>query len=162
VIATVAAIGEIFIFFFAGQYAGLVGKVTAFALLTIVALAALMIGGFGGFLFGIPRRLQEAAPSVQPPASGTPLSKGAERSLYAGNTNLEQISDWLTKIIVGIGLVEATKILDFVVGLGESVATSLGQPRAQIAFPVAAIVLLCDLRLHDRIPLGAALPRQST
>jgi hypothetical protein len=30
--------------------------------------------------------------------------------LYAGNTNLEQISDWLTKILVGVGLTQLGNI----------------------------------------------------
>jgi hypothetical protein len=63
-------------------------------------------GGFlVGFLFGIPRVLQ-----------GNDVSSSSKekspRQGYAQrvNTNLEQISDWLTKIIVGLGLVQLRKI----------------------------------------------------
>src|SRR5947209_4883443 len=42
--------------------------------------ACLVVGTMFGFLFGIPRSLQ---------------AEGATRALYAANTHLEQISDWL-------------------------------------------------------------------
>jgi len=68
----------------------------------ILAFACLLSGGFLGFLFGIPR-------SQQNPPSGN--SKINERSRdYSENTNLEQISDWLTKIIVGVTLIQFTEI----------------------------------------------------
>lgn len=64
-----------------------------------IAVSSLMVGGFFGFLFGIPRRLQESR-SVANPDNGK----------YTDNTNLEEISDWLTKIIVGISLTQLPKI----------------------------------------------------
>ncbi|HVR46065.1 MAG TPA: tetratricopeptide repeat protein [Candidatus Binatia bacterium] len=51
-----------------------------------------------GFLFGIPKVASAAADGAQ------------QHPLLTPNTNLEQISDWLTKIIVGLGLVELYKI----------------------------------------------------
>jgi tetratricopeptide (TPR) repeat protein len=50
-----------------------------------------------GFLFGIPKVAADGDGAQQHP-------------LLTPNTNLEQISDWLTKIIVGLGLVELHKI----------------------------------------------------
>lgn len=64
-----------------------------------VALAAALVGALGGFLFGIPKTM------TAPPAPGA----GAPTE-YEGNTNLEQISDWLTKILVGAGLVELKSV----------------------------------------------------
>ena len=58
-----------------------------------IALAALMVGGLLGFLFSIPR-------------SGAQNQNTA----YPDNSNLVDISDWLTKILVGAGLVTLTKI----------------------------------------------------
>jgi hypothetical protein len=60
-----------------------------------VAAAATAVGAFLGFLFGIPRTLQ-----------GNTAPGPDEIADYRPNTNLEQISDWLTKILVGVGLVE--------------------------------------------------------
>src|SRR5258708_2722865 len=63
----------------------------------LVAGAALAAGILIGFLFGIPRTLQR---------EGTNGAAGANSTAeaYGVNTTLEQISDWLTKIIVGVGL----------------------------------------------------------
>lgn len=71
-------------------------------------LACLGSGSVVGFLFGIPR----AAP--QDKTRFTSSSTGATDNIYPEehspyrmrpNTNLEEVSDWLTKIIVGLGLV---------------------------------------------------------
>lgn len=74
-------------------------QVAAFGLL--LALASVMVGVLVGFLFGIPRALQNAG------------TGGAEAGWgrYSTNTNLEQISDWLTKILVGVGLVELARAI---------------------------------------------------
>ena len=67
-----------------------------------------------GFLFGFPKSRAELS---RLPTS-TPTSFGE-------NTNLEEVSDWLTKIIVGLGLVQFDKIRTFVEELGESVSHSI-------------------------------------
>jgi hypothetical protein len=63
-----------------------------------VALASLFCGGIMGFLFGIPKKMQ------------TSTSSTAVTNRFTDNTNLEEISDWLTKIIVGITLVQLPKL----------------------------------------------------
>src|SRR6266498_647278 len=73
-----------------------------------IAGAALMIGGFLGFLFGIPR-------------TGTVIESDVH-----GNTNLEQISDWLTKILVGVGLTQISEIPTFLEKLSASLEANLG------------------------------------
>src|SRR5262245_229949 len=72
--------------------------------------AATGVGCLLGFLFGIPRTLQRGSDA------GSHQSKaglGGEDSVglpahrfFISNTSLEDISDWLTKIIIGIGLVQ--------------------------------------------------------
>lgn len=62
----------------------------------LIGGAAYVAGGFGGFLFGLPRFL----------SNPDNLMKGN----YSRNDNLIQISDWLTKIIVGLGLTNLYKI----------------------------------------------------
>jgi len=66
----------------------------------VTALAAAVCGGFLGFLFGIPRSLQKKS------VDNTSVSSVS----YANNTNLEEISDWLTKIIVGVSLTQLPAI----------------------------------------------------
>jgi hypothetical protein len=68
------------------------------AVSALVAGAAWFAGGFLGFLFGIPRSL----------AQQTSETTSGSDPRYSPNTNLEQISDWLTKILVGVGLVQFT------------------------------------------------------
>lgn len=71
--------------------------------------AALAAGASLGFLFGIPRSLATATNVREgEPASGN----GDIGSGFSHNTNLEQISDWLTKIVVGVSLVEARALFE--------------------------------------------------
>ena len=70
-----------------------------------LAGAATLLGSVIGFLFGVPRK------NPQPPVAGEKDHPNTTRTSYQPNTNLEQISDWLTKIIVGVGLVEINKII---------------------------------------------------
>lgn len=95
------------------------------------ALACVATGTLVGFLFGIPRVVQNNAPS-QNPGSTAPdkavtssEAKGVESS-YQVNTNLEQVSDWLTKIIVGLGLVELRRIDDYLVRAATFIGPGIG------------------------------------
>lgn len=88
---------------------------------SILSTCASMMGGaLLGFLFGIPRAVQDTTPSATSDQHG-----GA---VYRANTNLEQISDWLTKIIVGVGLIEIGQIPNRFMSLAGYVATAFGPP----------------------------------
>lgn len=50
---------------------------------------AAAVGALGGFLFGVPKLV----PGGEDRADG--------KVVYVPNSNLEQVSDWLTKIIIG-------------------------------------------------------------
>lgn len=95
---------------------------------TVIAGAALLCGAVLGFLFGIPRTLQ-----------GTP-SAVATQPIYQGNTNLEQISDWLTKIIIGVGLVQLKELPKYLHRLNTYLATALGSALGSDAFAGALVV----------------------
>lgn len=92
-----------------------------FATAVGIAAAAFLIGGVVGLLFGIPRTVQGSAPST-------------EDREYEGNTNLEQVSDWLTKIIVGVGLVQIGRILPALTKLGENLKAPLGGQPSSATF----------------------------
>jgi len=86
---------------------------SAFGTAVLIGGSSWFAGGFVGFLFGIPRTVQGSA--------------SPERvTRYLGNTNLEQVSDWLTKIIVGVGLVQIGHIVPALDKLAESMKTPLG------------------------------------
>ena len=97
--------------------------------------ALLMVGGCAwsagalvGFLFGIPRTLSS-------PPDGLPTNGmgGPAPVRYRVNTNLEQVSDWLTKILIGAGLAELYRMPGalraaadyFSVAIGGSTAAAL-------------------------------------
>jgi hypothetical protein len=63
-----------------------------------IAAASAMVGALGGMIFGLPRST--------PRASDANGSGGAAQSVISPNTNMIEISDWLTKIIVGLGLTQ--------------------------------------------------------
>jgi hypothetical protein len=76
----------------------------------MLAGASLLAGGLLGFLFGIPRTLQRETLG-EPREREKVIADQDEKGItYQVNTNLEQISDWLTKIIVGVGLTQLNKI----------------------------------------------------
>lgn len=97
-----------------------------------IGSSSFFVGGIVGFLFGIPRTVQGSVPS-------TTVTQ------YQGNTNLEQISDWLTKIIVGIGLVQIGHIIPALSELGESIKAPLGGQASSPAFGLGMIITYASL-----------------
>ena len=99
----------------------------AYATALLIASASFLAGGLVGFLFGIPRAVQvSTAPS------------GATQ--YQANTNLEQVSDWLTKIIVGVGLVQIGRIIPGLTRLANSMKAPLGGQASSAAFGLALTI----------------------
>ncbi len=79
------------------------------------ALSSFGVSGVVGFLFGFPRTVQREV--VRPPATepggkaeaGSPAPAGVPTDIelqQLPNTHLEEVSDWLTKIIIGVTLVQ--------------------------------------------------------
>ncbi len=83
------------------------------------ALASLAAGSLLGIIFGIPK---EAAETPAPPTAT--LTARPPAALRA-NTNMEEISDWLTKLLVGAGLVELKALPEAVTSASRYVAASL-------------------------------------
>lgn len=95
------------------------------------ALACLTAGAVIGFLFGIPRVLQsDAGPDTQRKAEEAKGDSQSDRTtIYQVNTNLEQVSDWLTKIIVGLGLIELRNVPEHLNRASNFIAPGLGGPQ---------------------------------
>jgi hypothetical protein len=120
-------------------------------------LGALLSGGFIGFLFSLPKVAEN---EKEPPKNSLQV-----------NTSLNQIADWLTKIIVGVSLVNAQTAYDYFVRaaktLGAGVAGSPSQMNPQPAaeaFAAGLIVTffflgLLGTYLLTRIWISAALAR---
>lgn len=94
----------------------------------IVACASAVAGAMLGFLFGIPRgaRAESQATAGSQPVPETRSGVDQPRTAVGvrSNTNLEDISDWLTKILVGVGLTQLPAIAD----AGRNLAVALRQP----------------------------------
>jgi hypothetical protein len=103
---------------------------TIFALSTLIGACAFALGALLGFLFGIPQYFAVAADARADSAHAT----------YQPNTNLTQVSDWLTKIIIGVGLVQFGQLTDTIGRLGDSLEPSLGGDEAGKAFGIALVV----------------------
>ncbi len=91
------------------------------------ALACFVVGALFGFLFGIPRVLQrDPQPDGVHPrleAAGSLPSRPAYQLMV--NTNLDDVSDWFTKIVVGVGLVELRKVPGLLFRLASMIAGEL-------------------------------------
>ena len=94
-----------------------------------VAGAAALVGGTVGFLFGIPFSNKQRGT-----VAGGVLD-------YESNTNLEQVSDWLTKIIVGVGLVQVGRALPALSRLGKALNAPLGGLPSSSAFGLGLVIL---------------------
>jgi hypothetical protein len=89
----------------------------------IIALTSTIVGAFIGFIFGIPR---------------TPAARDSEN--IAANTNLEEISDWITKIIVGVSLVQLNQISGGIVAMGNTLAHGMGNHPSSFVFSVSTMI----------------------
>jgi hypothetical protein len=98
------------------------GSTTAY----LWGLMCLAVGGLVGFLFGVPR-----------------VSLGEKTTVtHRPNSNIEVLSDWLTKIIVGVGLLQFHKLGTFLDKTSRALGTALSTTdgaRAS-AFALAIIV----------------------
>lgn len=111
------------------------GKATIFMWMFACLLGSCVIG----FLFGIPKILQR--PMV-PDANGSTTQPNYQQQV---NSNLTEISDWLTKIIVGLGLVNLTNIPPYIYSAAKILANGLSDPKGtsedlSLAFAYAIII----------------------
>ena len=138
-----------------------------FAVALAVAGAATITGALLGFVFGIPRSLQgtdagaTATPKPGVASAAATQSSGREPG-YRPNTSLEQISDWLTKILVGVGLTQLTQIPSALESYSDHVGKSLGAVQGADIFVGATSLyfVVCGFLgayLWTRLKLGQAL-----
>lgn len=92
----------------------------------LLGATALSVGAFFGFLFGIPRA------AAEDPGNST----------YRPSTNLEQVSDWLTKILIGVGLVQLAAISSGLTAIGTLVSGTVSPPPAGVAIVSQLVVVV--------------------
>jgi hypothetical protein len=116
-----------------------------FSISILMAGVALAMGILVGFIFGVPKAASQPVimsaptnPTQPPPQTGGDQPNSPK---FTANTNLEQISDWLTKIIVGVGLVQLTTIPGKLRALADYFATAFGTQAGQ-AVPASVIMAI--------------------
>ena len=98
----------------------------------LMAAASYMSGFFLGFLFGIPKRISDTS----------------TQTAYNLNTNLVDISDWLTKIIIGLGLVEIKTIPGYLQSVGAYIQKATNGEESVKIFSVCCIVYFAIFGLY--------------
>lgn len=117
---------------------------------TLWAFACFAAGTLLGFLFGIPKVANGFVESPVPKAPDEittvmqPIPALANNNRYRSdpNTNLIEISDWLTKIIVGLGLINLTKIPGHVHALASILAIDLSGTASSTPYLSYSIALI--------------------
>lgn len=79
-----------------------VGITGAFGVCALIFLSAAAVGGLLGFIFAVPRVISRDG--------GVAAGANEKAAVLSTNTNLERISDWLTTMLVGVGLSQLTNL----------------------------------------------------
>lgn len=124
--------------------------------------AAVMVGAGFGFLFGIPRTLQSsAAPRPKDAKDTAPEDdQNARGAGVAGNTNLERVSDWLTGMLVGAGLVELERLKYLFLKLVDALARGFSGGTTREPFAYALALCLVPYFLVSGFLVGYILTRR--
>ena len=109
------------------------------ALASLFASGAIVAGALLGFLFALPHSI----------TVGIPTGKDGQTRELRGvtvrpNTNLEEVSDWITKIIVALTLTQLGKIPSAAGRLFEMLGRSLGGSQQDVAF-AGSLVVFCSI-----------------
>jgi hypothetical protein len=108
----------------------------------LTAIAAFLSGCVVGFLFGIPRVV-----------SSGQLRHDKATQAYVPSTNIAEVSDWLTKLLLGAGLVQLTRLGEPIGHLIVSVAAGLTPAGAQ-PFPSSAANVKAGAILFGYVAIG--------
>lgn len=120
----------------------------------LITGAVAVAGACLGFLFGVPHTL-----AAQPDPN---TSQVTPQPAYAANTNLEQVSDWLTKLLIGAGLTQLGALSGWFRRLCEALVPAFGDRPDSAVFAgalVAEFLVLGFLSgwLSTRLLLAPAL-----
>jgi hypothetical protein len=137
--------GFIVILFYAApdfSYLSLRQYASVVSVALLVACSASLSGVLLGFLFAIPRTHQQDGDYSNKKKFNEESTKmdQIQDVTYDDNTNLEQISDWLTKILVGVGLTQMSGISDSLRKYAIYIAPGLGGYKNSEVFSVAILL----------------------
>lgn len=100
----------------------------------ILSGSSLVIGLLIGFLFAIPKTTKEIQADI-----AVNQSPRKSQASYIPNSNLEDVSDWLTKMIIGVGLIQLKEIPGYISAISVYWERSVGY-NFQSAYVSAVIV----------------------
>ncbi|QHG64385.2 hypothetical protein [Pseudomonas putida] len=110
------------------------------------AMACLAVGATVGFLFGIPR---SGASMAGRNGANAPVKQDIRKGAFQPevetgrpNTNLEEVSDWLTKILVGLSLVHLKEIEERVSLISFKAAASLSSTPSNFDISAATALVI--------------------
>jgi hypothetical protein len=116
-------------------------KGETFSTLALFGAAACVVGAFFGFLFGVPRSSVAVVPTDKPDARGEDSPSQAAMTTQVSsvtgagtNTPIEQIADWVTKLLVGATLTQLGKIPAAATALFTAMAVAVGDRASGPAF----------------------------
>jgi len=104
----------------------------------LLFVAAMAVGAALGFLFGLPR-----ARVADLTGDGGEISAAATKAstYYLTNSNLIKVSDWLTTIVIGLGLVNIGKVVPALRDLGHALHEPLGGTAYAGAVGISVLVV---------------------
>lgn len=112
----------------------------------LIAAAALVLGAFVGFIFGIPLTPKEAPPTPNEGAGELPAGEAIPAPRQAGadykpNTTMERISEWLATMLVGIGLTQLLRVPSALDTFGTRLKPALGNTDAAPWVAIGTLLL---------------------
>lgn len=112
-----------------------------------VAFGLMLVGVIVGFIFGYPRVTDDASSSTSGAlrgavAASSPAGTGTSGSLLRSSTNLQKVADWLTTIIVGLGLVDLKNLWPTATSLATQLATDIDGPASPFVGLALSIVII--------------------
>lgn len=122
------------------------GFCVALGALVMTAAAAFAVGGLTGFVFAIPRVSDNGHRLVQR-TNGEPEGEPQNGSV-APNSNLEQVSDWLTKILLGAGLTQINQIGGQLTDIGSQIEDATGVHDSVVPLVIVYFVVLGFVSLY--------------
>ena len=144
ILGAVMGLGFLLVLLLAIDTPSLAAFLRRFGVSALVAGACAFVGALVGFIFGIPRTLQGLMPAgagqAQEGEGSDSSRKSTQPAAFQHNTNLEDISDWLTKILVGVGLTQLTTLPERLWSLAETIAPGLGSGEHAQILALATIV----------------------
>ncbi|MBO9401687.1 hypothetical protein J7412_12750 [Shimia sp. R9_3] len=100
-----------------------INGITVFAILVLAGFSSAVVGGFFGFMFGMPRAFSRPTLTND---TGDRNGETSQASSDWTNNNLVEVSDWLTKIVVGLTLVNLNHLVGLIEAWGLAVGSAAG------------------------------------